>query len=81
MIVMAQNAHRGSSAALAGMSWRKSTYSGCLGNCVEVATLYGGEVALRNSRHPSGPALVFGQDEMAAFLTCVKGNKFEDVVS
>jgi hypothetical protein len=68
------------SAAPAGMTWRKSTYSGCLGNCVEVATLYGGEVALRNSRHPSGPALIFNRYEMAAFLAGVKDNKFDDVV-
>jgi hypothetical protein len=77
---MAQNAHHGVPAALAGMAWRKSTYSGCLGNCVEVATLYGGEVALRNSRHPSGPKLIFSRTEMAAFLAGVKDDKFDDVV-
>jgi hypothetical protein len=77
---MTQNSHHSMPAALAGMTWRKSTYSGCLGNCVEVATLYGGEVALRNSRHPSGPALIFSRDEMAAFLAGVKDNNFDGVV-
>jgi hypothetical protein len=77
---MAQNTHHGMSAAVAAMAWRKSTYSGCLGNCVEVATLYGGQVALRNSRHPRGPLLIFDRGEMAAFLAGVKDNKFDDGV-
>jgi hypothetical protein len=29
------------------------------GNCVEVAFLPSGEVAMRNSRDPGGPALIF----------------------
>jgi hypothetical protein len=35
---------------------------------VEVAFLPGGEVAMRNSRHPDGPALVFSAAEWDAFL-------------
>ena len=47
-------------AELPGVTWRKSRWSGPQGgNCVEVARLPGGEVAVRNSRHPAGPALVF----------------------
>jgi len=55
--------------ALADSEWIKSRRSGPTGgNCVEVALLTGGEVALRNSRHPDGPALVFTRPEWEAFL-------------
>jgi Domain of unknown function (DUF397) len=54
---------------LHGISWVKSRRSGPTGgNCVEVAFLPGGEVAMRNSRHPDGPALVFSAAEWDAFL-------------
>jgi Domain of unknown function (DUF397) len=48
--------------------WRKSRRSNPSGNCVEIAMLAGGEVAMRNSRHPGGPALVFTQSDWDAFL-------------
>ncbi len=54
---------------LAGVTWIKSRCSGPTGgNCVEVAFLAEGGVALRNSRHPDGPALVFTRPEWDAFL-------------
>jgi hypothetical protein len=49
--------------------WVKSTYSGPTGgNCVEVAVLAGGRVAVRDSRHPASLALVFLAAEWAAFV-------------
>jgi len=55
--------------ALADADWIKSRRSGPTGgNCVEVALLAGGEVAVRNSRHPDGPALVFTESEWQAFI-------------
>jgi hypothetical protein len=64
-------------AALSGATWVKSTYSGPTGgNCVEVASLGAGEVAVRNSRHPAGPALVFTAAEWDAFTGGVKNGKF-----
>lgn len=55
-------------AGVAGARWVKSTYSGPTGgNCVEVAVLACGRVAVRDSRHPSGPALVFPAAGWAAF--------------
>ncbi len=56
--------------------WLKSSYSGPQGNCVEVAFLDGGEVAMRNSRHPGGPALVFTAAEWQAFLYGVRDGEF-----
>lgn len=53
-------------------AWRKSSYSSPSGNCVEAAPLTGG-IALRDSRFPDGPALVFASAVWDAFLRGVKG--------
>jgi Domain of unknown function (DUF397) len=53
--------------------WIRSSFSGPTGgNCVEVAFLADGQVAVRNSRHADGPALLFTSAEWNAFLrgTC-----------
>jgi hypothetical protein len=56
--------------------WMKSSYSGPQGNCVEVARLPGGEIAMRNSRHPAGPALIFTGAEWDAFLSGARDGEF-----
>jgi len=56
------------------VAWRKSSYSNPSGNCVEAAELAGG-VALRDSRFPDGPALVFTSATWDAFLRGVKGQR------
>jgi hypothetical protein len=56
-------------------SWRKSSYSNPSGNCVEAATLATG-VAVRNSRFPDGPALVFTEAEWDAFVRGIKAGDF-----
>ncbi|SFA75520.1 protein of unknown function [Amycolatopsis marina] len=61
--------------------WRKSRHSGAVGNCVEVAPLPGGEIAMRNSRFPGGPALIYTREEIAAFLAGAKDGEFDDVLS
>lgn len=68
-----------SDARLAAVTWQKSTHSGQLGNCVEAASLNSGDIALRNSRYPSGPALIFSRDEVAAFLAGTKDGEFNEV--
>ena len=50
------------------VTWAKSELSNPSGNCVEVARLPDGDRAVRNSRHPTGPALVFTAGEWAAFV-------------
>ena len=62
---------------LAGVRWRKSARSSAQGNCVETARLDDGQVAVRNSRHPAGPALIFTQAEARAFLEGVKDGDFD----
>ena len=55
-----------------GATWRKSTYSnGSGGNCVEVADLPNGR-AVRDSKHPQGPILVFATDQWRAFVQGIK---------
>lgn len=54
---------------LTGVRWRKSTRSnGSGGNCVEVASNLPGLVAVRDSKDPTGPALVFPPDAWRAFV-------------
>jgi hypothetical protein len=54
---------------LRDVRWVKSSRSGPTGgNCVEAAFLPDGAVAVRNSRHPDGPALVFTAAEWDAFI-------------
>ena len=65
-------------AELPGVTWRKSRWSGPQGgNCVEVARLSGGQVAVRNSRHPAGPALVFTAAEWGAFVGGTRDGDFD----
>ena len=58
--------------------WRKSTRSdGNGGNCVEVARNLPGIVAVRDSKNPNGPALIFTPAEWAAFLGGTKDGEFD----
>jgi hypothetical protein len=56
--------------------WRTSRRSGGNGNCVEVAFL-DAAVAVRDSKDPSGPVLVFTPGEWAAFVGGVRDGDFE----
>lgn len=47
--------------------WWKSSYSGGAGDCIEVAWLEQGRVGVRDSKNPTGPALIFTGAEWSAF--------------
>lgn len=66
---------------LSGANWRKSRVSNPSGSCVEVAELSCNEIAVRNSRDPVGPALVYTRAEIAAFLLGVKNGEFDSLIS
>jgi Domain of unknown function (DUF397) len=60
--------------------WRKSSASNSQGACVELANLGGGEFAMRNSRYPQGPALIYTHAEVAALVEGVKMGEFDDLL-
>jgi hypothetical protein len=51
--------------------WRKSTHSGGNGDCVEIASL-GDAMAVRDSKHPTGPSLFVSRDIWRGFIQNVK---------
>lgn len=66
--------------ALHDAVWRKSRRSNSTGNCVEMAKLSTGHVAVRNSRHPDGPALIYSRAEFGQFLRAVKDGQFDGLL-
>ncbi|QIP85372.1 DUF397 domain-containing protein [Streptomyces sp. Tu 2975] len=66
---------------LRGVVWQKSRHSNSQGSCVELARLPDGDVAMRNSRHPDGPALVYTPAEIEALLLGVKDGEFDHLIA
>ncbi|MCI4045489.1 DUF397 domain-containing protein [Streptomyces sp. TRM75563] len=52
------------------VTWWKSSASGAQGDCVECGLL-DSAVAVRDSKHPTGPALVISRDALAAMVGAV----------
>lgn len=61
---------------LSGAKWFKSSFSASGSQCVEVAWLPGGSVGVRDSKNPTGPALVFTPVEWDAFTAGVNDGEF-----
>jgi hypothetical protein len=61
---------------LSVVRWKKSSRSGAGNNCVELADL-GGHRAMRDSKNPSGPALMFTTAAWSAFTTGVRSGEFD----
>ncbi|MFG1956046.1 DUF397 domain-containing protein [Nonomuraea sp. NPDC049028] len=63
---------------LSGAVWRKSSRSsGNGGQCVEVATNLPGVVAVRDSKDPEGPKLIFAPTDWKAFIIGLKVGDFD----
>jgi hypothetical protein len=58
--------------------WRKSSYSSANGGqCVEVARNLPGAVAVRDSKDPDGPKLMFSPAVWRAFTAAVQDGKLD----
>ncbi|GAB3084262.1 DUF397 domain-containing protein [Micromonospora schwarzwaldensis] len=57
---------------LTTIHWRKSSYSGNEGNCVEVADNLPGVVGVRDSKDVAGPSLTFNSAQWASFVEFVR---------
>ncbi|ATL70757.1 DUF397 domain-containing protein [Nocardia terpenica] len=62
---------------LSEAKWFKSSRSGPERECVEAAHLDDGYVGVRDSKNPTGPALVFTPGEWDAFTAGVRGGEFD----
>ncbi|WP_433522198.1 DUF397 domain-containing protein [Nocardia pseudovaccinii] len=62
---------------LSGVNWFKSSHSGGQTDCVEVAWLDTGSVGVRDSKNPTGPALIFAPGEWDAFTTGITDGEFQ----
>jgi Domain of unknown function (DUF397) len=76
------DAHNGISVALLpSLAWQKSRRSNPSGNCVEMAELPDGAgIAVRNSRDPEGPALIYTFAEIAAFIDGARDGDFDNLI-
>lgn len=69
-----------SAAALTDVRWQKASSSTTNGNCVELGALSDGQVAVRNSRDPHGPALIYTRAEIAALLQGARDGEFDHLM-
>jgi hypothetical protein len=60
--------------------WYKSPASSPQGNCVELAHLPGEQIAMRNSRDPDGPALIFTKAELKDLIDTLKSGAFDHLI-
>lgn len=58
-------------------TWFKSSRSSGGKDCVETAFLDNGLVGVRDSKNPTGPALVFAPAEWDAFTARLEGGGFD----
>jgi hypothetical protein len=58
------------------LTWRKSSYTSASGgNCVEVAQFPAASIAVRDSKDPEGPKLLFSLGEWRAFISGIKAGE------
>ncbi|MFC5664521.1 DUF397 domain-containing protein [Kitasatospora misakiensis] len=58
-------------------NWRKSSYSGGGGQCIEVADGYPGVMPVRDSKDPNGPTLLFTNASWQTFIAAVRDGEFD----
>jgi hypothetical protein len=68
-----------SEAERAGLRWIKAQASTHNGACIEVASV-AGKIAVRDSKDPDGPILVYARAEFSAFLDGARNGEFDGLV-
>jgi Domain of unknown function (DUF397) len=63
----------------ASLAWLKAQASTYNGQCVEIAST-SGKVALRDSKDPDGPILVYTNAEFKAFLDGARNGEFDNLL-
>jgi hypothetical protein len=64
---------------LAGLSWIKANFSNHNGACVEIASTPD-KIAIRDSKDPGGPILVYTPIEFRAFLDGARNGEFDSLL-
>lgn len=67
-----------SDAERVGLAWQKASVSTSYGACVELAAVVGG-VAMRDSKDPDGPILLYARAEFRAFLDGARNGDFSSI--
>lgn len=67
--------------SLTEADWQASRHGDPQASRVELAPLPGGYIAMRNSRQPGGPALIYTHAEIEAFIAGAKDGEFDDMIS
>lgn len=62
-----------------GLTWLKAQSSTANGQCVEIAAALG-NIAVRDSKDPDGPVLVYTPSEFRAFLDGARNGEFDAVL-
>jgi Domain of unknown function (DUF397) len=62
---------------LDNLRWKKSSYSGNGGDCVEVGTGLPGEVAVRDSKDREAPKLIVSGNAWSQFTEAIKHGEFD----
>lgn len=72
--------HEMPASGLQNADWQASRHGDPQAAGVEMAALPGGAIAMRNSRHPGGPVLIYTYAEIEAFLAGAKDGDFDDLI-
>jgi hypothetical protein len=59
------------------VTWWKSSASGTQSDCVECGIVDGETVAVRDSKNPTGPALLLSRASLAGLVAGVRAGEFE----
>lgn len=63
----------------AALVWVKASESSSYGQCVQIAAASGGRIAMRDSKDPDGPILLYSRAEFQAFLDGALKGDFDDI--